>query len=126
MAFECDGMDEMISKLTRMGKDVDTIKEKAIKAGAKVIRDEMESKCARRSSGTRHIKDNIIVTEIMKGVDGEPYALVGPHKKFFYGKYLEYGTVHQSPQPFAENSFLEKKEEALNKMAEIVGGELGV
>jgi HK97 gp10 family phage protein len=130
-----------------MEKRVNSIKRKAILAGAKVIQDEI---VARTPERTGNLKRHIVISDFYTGADGDEYVEIGPSKgKGFYGKFLEFGThsratkdratssgkhnktfsktgkaAHSSggitAHPFVEPAFIAKRKEALATMGEIV------
>jgi HK97 gp10 family phage protein len=88
-----------------------TIRTQALRAGAEPIRQAM-SQMAPRDPGAPDLADNIVVSTVRKGgvtsliSDEQTSAVaVGPEKKFFYGFFQEYGTVHHAAQPFARPAF---------------------
>ena len=134
MSFEITGIDEMLKNLDKIGKNVRMVKLNAVVSGAKVIQKEMSRRLPRTEKSKsrqrnypgkvyafEHLKDHIAVNAVPKGgPDGEFVADIGPEKDFFYGAFLEFGTVNMTAQPFAEPAFLEKRNEALDKIAEVV------
>ena len=118
MPISLSGMDELLARLQRTTQNVAAVKKKAILAGAEVIRGEME---ARAPVLTGNLKDNIVVSEV-KGQGNNQSVDVGPSKKDgWYGRLVEFGTVHAKAQPFAEPAFISKRKEALAVMKEVIG-----
>lgn len=128
MSFEISGIDEMLAKLQKKGQNVGAVKVKALKAGAEPIRKAMSDHAPRGVKKTQswqythnkkyaveHLKDNIIVSNAK-----DDMVYVGPEEHFFYGSFLEYGTVNMAAQPFAEPGYLEGRKEALENIAEVV------
>lgn len=128
--MQVDGIEEMLLQIERMGKDVEKIKEKAILKGALVLRQEMAQRVSRATSQGRHISDNIIVTDIKGEGDEEKYVLVGAIERsrsspeFFYDRWLEWGTLKMLAKPFGEPSVISKRQEVLDKIADVIRGEL--
>jgi HK97 gp10 family phage protein len=95
---------------------------KAVLAGAKILRDEVEARAP--VGDTRKLKDNIIVTEPQTDKNGEVYAYVGPRSEGkdapFYGKFVEFGTSKMRAQPFVEPAFHTKKNDMMHAMAEVM------
>lgn len=129
MAFELTGTDELLANLERIGNNVEQTKKQALKEGADIIKQGMSQKCPRSTQQGRHLADNIIVSDMKTGIDGKPYVEVGPQKssndEFFYGKFLEWGTVKMKAQPFAEPGFIEKRQAALDKIADVIRRAIG-
>ena len=125
MAFELSGINELISELERIGNNVERIKRYSLKKGGDIIKEGMKRRCPRSTREGRHLADNIITSDAEES-DGKLYVDVGPKKgdnhEFFYGKFLEYGTVKMRAQPFAEPGFIEKRQDALDKIAQIIRG----
>lgn len=130
MPIELSGIEELLAKLQKVSKNVELVKEKALKKGAEVIRKSMQEKAPRGDKlastqkahpgkiyAMEHLKDNIIISDI-KGEGSEQHVDVGPQEDFFYAKFLEFGTSKMHAQPFAEPGFLEKRNEALEAIAD--------
>lgn len=126
MAFELTGITEMIAELERRGNNVEQVKKRALIEGSTIIKDAMKRKCPRSTKQGQHLQDNIIVSDVKESVPGKPYVEIGPKKSdnnaTFYGKFLEFGTVRMKARPFAEPGFIEKRQAALDKIAEIIRG----
>ena len=117
MPIELSGMDELLARLARTNTNVEAVREKALKKGAGIIRDEIE---ARTPVRTGNLKDNIVIGEV-KGQGSKQYVDVGPSKgQGFYGKYLELGTVKMAAKPFIEPSFLAKRAEVKETMKGVI------
>jgi len=95
----------------------------ALKAAAAPMRDRMEQ-LAPRGPVAPHIQDSIVIAAERRvgsvaggrwqAVDEFQAAVaVGPNAKYFYGLFLEYGTVKQSAQPFMRPAFDSTGGEAL-------------
>ena len=132
MPIELTGMEVMLQKLRQVNKNVEFVKEVALKAGAEIIRKEIRAKAqwhVKRTTGwavkagkiyaIRHLKDNIIISRV-SGQGSNQFVLVGPEKHFFYGFFSEFGTVKQKPIPFVEPAFIEKRKEALSTIADVI------
>ena len=115
MPIELSGMDQLLSRLERT--NIETVKEKALKKGAEVIREEMATNAPVL---TGNLKENIEVSD-MKTKNSTEYVEVGPNKDAFYAKFIEFGTIKQKAKPFIEPAFLAKRREVQVKIAEIVG-----
>lgn len=105
MPIELTGMKELLANLNKVGTNVKAARQRALLAGAEVIRDAAEKKCPRGSdaeslakkySKGQHLADNIAISSpAMEGND--EYVNVGPAKgdndDFYYGKFLEFGAA---------------------------------
>ncbi|MEH7510830.1 HK97-gp10 family putative phage morphogenesis protein [Priestia megaterium] len=121
MPIRATGMEELQRKLHRLRKlNTDTrIAEKALKAGAIPIRDEMERLAPESTFNKEHLAENILIGEI---IDGR--IRISYHKDFFYGKFLEWGTSKMEKQPWMEVAYLNVKHKALEAMAHVYQTEL--
>ena len=122
MPIEVTGMDELLARLARTNTNVEAVREKALKKGAGIIRDEIE---ARTPVRTGKLKDNIVIGEV-KGQGSKQYVEVGPSKgQGFYGKYIELGTVKMAAKPFIEPAFLAKRAEVKETMKGVIREAIG-
>lgn len=126
MSIEITGINEMLAKIEKLGKNVEKIKKKALSKGAEVLKTEISQNAVRSSTHAKHLADNIEISDVKVGSDGLEYLLVGPTKEYFYGKFLEFGTVKMRARPFMEPALLSKKQEVLEKIAEEIRSELNV
>lgn len=87
----------------------------ALYAGAEPMRARMSQLCV-RAPGAPDIADNIGVSAATRlgstgggrwraREEGEYAVAIGPTKAFFYGLFLEYGTVKMSARPFMRPAF---------------------
>lgn len=122
MPIVVTGIKELLANLTKVSTDVKKIERKALLAGAKIIRDEIEVQAP--VGATHNLKDNIVITDFKKDADGGEYVYIGPNVKGkdapFYASFVEFGTIRQRAAPFVEPSFIFKKQEALESMVAIV------
>jgi len=132
MPIELSGMDDLLRKLDKTRNNVRMVRARALQAGAEVIRKAASEKAPRGSdaevmakkySKGKHLADNIAVSSMKSDSDGN-YVDVGPERgdndDFFYGKFFEFGRENMSARPFIEPAIKEKRDEALDKMAEVI------
>ena len=130
--FSVEGVDEFLDNLRKIKNNANEAGKRAIVAGAEVIRKAASEKCPRGSSAAslakkyskgQHLADNIIISPV-KVENGEGFVEVGPQRgdnnDFFYGKMIEFGTIYMDAQPFVEPAVIEKREEALETMANVL------
>ena len=128
MPIEFTGDTDFIKAMQKKAKALTdkNLKKKILNAGAEPIRKAMAEKAPRgvknpntweskagKKYAVEHLKDNIIVSDIKENDTVE----VGPESHFFYAKMLEFGTSKMAAQPFAEPGYLEKRNEAIEAMA---------
>jgi len=136
MGLELSGMDELLTKLQEIGKNVEKVEDKALKRGAEVIRQAISDGSPRgiknpqtwqyragKKYAVEHLKDNIVISKA-RNAGVRRYVKVGPEEHFFYARFLEVGTVHAKSQPFVEVSFLAKRREALDLIKETIMAEI--
>lgn len=121
MGFELAGMDDLLVRLQTMSEAGKPIEEKALKAGAEIFRDEIESNTPKSSLKHPHAKDFIAVGEVKDGA-----IPIGPDKKHWYLRYPEFGSSKQTAQGFIERSFNNKKDEVQALIARVIREELGL
>lgn len=121
--FKVDGLDDFFNNLRKMGDERANreIEERALKRGARILSSEMQRTAPVSTYNKRHLRDSIVIGPIEEK-DGKPFILVAPDKKFFYSKFLEFGTTKQPSQPFVEPSVHNKTKEILDNMADILKG----
>ncbi|MCT4543489.1 MAG: HK97 gp10 family phage protein [Vallitalea sp.] len=116
--FELNGMEDILSKLEQMGKNVDNIKEKALKKAGEVFAEEIRNNVP---VDTGNLKDNIGVGELEEGS-----VKVGATKDAFYLKFLELGTKNITPNPVMTRAYETKKNEAKKVIEQELKRELGL
>lgn len=107
-----EGIDQLDAKLKRLTLEVERkCLQRATKDGAEVIRAEM-GRTAPKLTG--HLSERIIIS-VVASESNAYYTLVriGPARDAFYGQFDEFGTAHQTAEPFVHPSFENKKSEAL-------------
>jgi HK97 gp10 family phage protein len=132
MPIELTGVNELFASLEKTGKNIRQISGKALSSGAEIIRKAAADKCPRGSEAEvmakkyakgQHLADNITISSPYRE-NGADYVDVGParsdNNEFFYGKFFEFGTVKMAAKPFVEPALIEKKDEALEKIAEVI------
>ena len=130
MSMQVNGMDEMLRALEGMGRNIEQVKKKAIKESSEILRAEIErnANTHRSTANDRHLADSIVISDVLPGADGQPYVLVGPEKdspdQFFYGKFVELGTVKMRARPYIEPALISKKDAVLEDIAAHIKSEL--
>lgn len=76
---------------------------------------------ATRGKVAPHIEENIVISNASKveGVrlhEDEAAVAIGPSKDFFYGWFLEFGTVKMAPKPFMRPAFDQEHQGALSRL----------
>jgi len=102
------------------------------RVGKRMLRDALEevgepmrkrmAQMAPREPGAPDLADNIVISTGRvikpKGSDSLASAVnIGPEKRFFYGFFQEFGTVHHGAQPFVRPAFDGGVTKALSDMA---------
>lgn len=117
---ELTGIDEILRAVRqRLEAGSARVERNALKAAGEAVAGSMRQKVAVSNlSYARHTRDNMTVSGIRRK-DGLKYVLIGPNKKVSWrAHFIEFGTSNQSAQPFIEPAFREKKDEALQILAE--------
>jgi HK97 gp10 family phage protein len=121
VSFRVTGEVELMRNLERLAIGPPTASlQRAANAGAAPIRDRMEQK-APVGGGKPDIKDHIITQELPPSLaliaTYDVAVAIGPSRDFFYGYYLEFGTVKMPAQPFARPAFDEGQQEAMSAIS---------
>lgn len=85
-------------------------------AAAEPIRLRM-GQLAPRAPGAPDIADHIGISPARKTDEQEYRVAVGPTRGFYYGYFLEFGTVHMGAQAFARPAFDEMAPASLRRLA---------
>lgn len=117
MAFKFTGIQQLMNELERIGDKAEKVKNEALEKGADVLKEEVVKNAPKQ---TGHLKKNITVTP---GEDGKVIVHTGDA---FYSQFLEFGTSKMKARPFFEKSFINKKDEIEEVMAEVIKKELNL
>jgi HK97 gp10 family phage protein len=119
------GFQEMIDTLDNMGKDGESIFKKALDNGADVVLPAMKRKVysvLHRRSG--ELQKNIKIGKVRKLKNGVYSQIIGISKgditKAYYGKFSEYGSIHEPARPWMRPAFDESKETAYQRIEETI------
>lgn len=123
--IQVTGIDQMIRRLNQLGTGASRAENKALHAGADVLKATMERNAPGPSNktGRPHLRDNIVKGRI-RTQKGEKFIQVGPGKQTFWSVFLEFGTTKMAPQPFVERSVDEAGQQVLRVMARTLRDEL--
>lgn len=127
-SIQLEGMDEIRRMLEGLVEKKGKAENKALRSGALVVKAAAAIRAPRsRSQNKEHLADNIIVSNV-RTEDGQKYILVGPQRgdrnKFFYGKFLEFGTSKRPARPFMGPAMAESTVQVVQAMAETVRREI--
>ena len=110
--IELEGMQELIDKVNKLGREGNKIKKAALEKSAAIVKKSMEKKAPRSEESKRHMADNIKVSE-MENSNGVDYIKIGPDKgdisEFYYSKFTEWGTSKIPAQHWASKSVKENQ-----------------
>lgn len=115
------GDKDLMRRLNELGERVKKQHlQEALTEAAEPIRAKMQD-IATRGQVAPHIEDNIVISNASKveGVrlhEDEAAVAIGPQKDFFYGWFLEFGTVKMPPQPFMREAFQQEHQGALSRL----------
>lgn len=126
-SIQLEGMDEIRRMLEGLTDKKAKAENKALRSGALIVKAAAAVRAPRSASQKEHLADNIIVSNV-RSEDGQKFILVGPQRgdnnKFFYGKFLEFGTSKQPARPFMGPAAAESTVQMVQAMAEAVRREL--
>ena len=112
------GARELDAMLKRLPKHLgERVLVNAVRAGAQVVRAEAK---ARAPVKTGRLRANIIARRA-KGRGAAVTVSVGPSRKAWYGRLVEFGTVTTGARPFLRPAFESTKRAALDRIGERLG-----
>lgn len=124
-----EGMEELVTRLQQLGSKAYAIENNTIKAGAQIIQKAASEKAPRSTLVKEHLADHIVMSKV-KTQGGVKFIEVGPQRsdnhKFFYGKFLEFGTSKMSPRPFMGPACEEQKTAVMETMKAAIKVGLGL
>lgn len=121
--IEVRGMQELMAQLDKMGRQGEAVKDKALKAGAEIVKKSIETQAPvnKRTNKGKRLKNNIQFEKF----DGETYS-VGPTKDRYYAHMLEFGTSKMAAQPFMGRAMANVQGKVIREMSNIIKRELGL
>ena len=121
--IKLEGIDELISKLDKLGTEGRDIKKNALSQAGEIVARSMKELAPRSKEGNLHMADHIEVSDLTEK-DGLSFVNVGPSKgdnsSFFYSKFTEWGTSKIPAVHWAEGSLQKNRK----KIKDIIFGEL--
>ncbi len=110
-SLEVNGMEEIQRRLMQLGNDKKIVENKAVREGAQHLLEKMKEEVPVSNINHTHIRDDLKITGV-KRASGVPVVEVGPGKKTAWrARFLEFGTVKMSPNPFISRSVKLSKED---------------
>ena len=100
-----EGLDDLLRKLDTLPSLVSAKKAiaRSLRKGAEPIRAEAQAR-APRGDESPHMADTMMIS-VTEQTSSSAIAKIGPSKKGFYGMFAEFGTIHQSADPFLRSAF---------------------
>jgi HK97 gp10 family phage protein len=121
--IKLEGIDELISKLGKLGAEGRDIKKDALSQAGEIVARSMKELAPRSKEGNLHMADHIKVSDLTEQ-NGLSYVNVGPSKgdnsSFFYSKFTEWGTSKIPAVHWAEGSLQKNRK----KIKDVIYGEL--
>jgi len=121
--IKLEGIDELISKLGRLGNEGRQIKKDALTQAGEIVARSMKELAPRSKEGNLHMADHIKVSDLTEK-NGLSFVNVGPSKgdnsSFFYSKFTEWGTSKIPAIHWAEGSLQKNRK----KIKDIIYEEL--
>lgn len=93
---------------------------RALRVGGEVVRQRAEDLAPKR---TGFLSEHMMIT-VTQQTSESAIAKVGPSRDAGYGTPEEYGSVHNSAQPFLRPAFDEKQDEATQAIGDTIAGEI--
>ena len=110
MKIELDGVESVVRELEELGTAGKRIENAALTKAGETVKTSIQSETPSRT-GT--LKGSIAVSKV-KTKEGTRYVEVGPTKKGWYGKFLEFGTKKMKANPFMTRGYEKSKKSAVD------------
>mgnify|MGYP001186076519 CR=1 FL=1 len=124
--FDIEGYEQIQNNLKQLGNKAKRVENKAIREGAEIVADRMRKEVPVSNIDHLHIRDDIQVSKV-KRKGGIPSVEVGPGESTAWrAKFLEFGTVKMSPDPFISRSAKLSKNEVKAAIASELRKGLGL
>jgi HK97 gp10 family phage protein len=95
---------ESNDKVQEYSRRLKRVENRAILKGAEILADTIRKEVPVSDIDHLHIRDDIVISNV-KRKDGDTFVEVGPSKQTAWrAKFLEFGTVKMSPNPFMSRS----------------------
>jgi HK97 gp10 family phage protein len=136
-----DGFARIQNILSGLGKKANTVENKAIAAGAEIVRKSISDEAPRSDQSRKpapptqtwrtgeHAADHITASKV-KNVDYTKVVEVGisrgDNSEYFYLKFHEFGTAKMPPNPFIERALTQSKDKAKEAIKDVFKEELGL
>lgn len=117
-----EGLEDFLAELERLGEEGIKIQDKALRSGGDLIKKSIQEEIPVRSGNAKkNIKRSIV-----KGAGNSKYVEIGPNKKAFYLKFVEFGTSKQKANPSMARGYEKVKNQVADNMKEIIRKGLGL
>lgn len=127
--FKLEGLDELVKKVETLGRKGSSIENKALKEAAEPVQKTGSDLTPRSDLDKEHLADNIVISKVKKK-EGIKYIEIGPTKddnsRFFYGKFIEWGTSKMAARPFMQPAYERNKKKIINIIKETLREGLGL
>lgn len=124
--IELQGLDDLLNQLQQICDKAGRVENKALKAAAQPVADEMKSLVRVSSIDHQHIRDDIQISGV-KTKGGLKYIEIGPGKETNWrAKFLEWGTSKMQAKPFAQPAYEHKKKDVIEIMKQTIAEALGL
>ncbi len=124
-----EGISELKEELIKLGTKAEDVIDKALLVAVKPIHEEMKNKVRVSKLNKAHIRDNIPINK--EKTNGSVHSVsLGwtkeDNSKFFYAKYLEWGTSKMKAKPFMQPAIDRKGNDAQNILINEIAKELKI
>lgn len=116
ISLHVEGGDKLARELRGLSNRVNRhVQRDALAAGGELIRSQAAAR-APRAPGAPDLADHITISTARPD-DGSVGVAIGPARGFYYGGFLEFGTVRQAAQPFLRPAWDSEGPRALKVIA---------
>ncbi len=121
-SLEIEGVDNVLKKLEELGAKGRRMENTALRRAGNRVKDAIQDETP---VSTGNLKRSIAVSNV-RTKDGAKHVEVGPNKDGWYGRFVEFGTVHIKANPFMSRGYEKSKEDAVRIIQEELKKELGL
>lgn len=120
-----EGFDQLLTNIQQLGDKASRVENQALRAGAVKLLKAISIRAPRSTLTKEHFADHIGISKV-KLTNGIKTVSVGVEKtdnsKFFYAKFIEWGTSKLSPSPFMAPAAAESQKDIVDAMADVLRG----
>lgn len=120
-----EGFDQLLENIQQLGDRASRVENQALRAGALKLQKAIAIRAPRSNESNDHAADHIGISKV-KLTNGIKTVSVGVERtdnsKYFYMKFIEYGTSKMVARPFMAPAAAESQKDIVDAMANVLKG----